>query len=178
LVDQTLRLLSDLRKEPDPLAIARTLSKFFDFLNDGASMLIQPLWPPAYPHAADLRLFHVMPFRPQWAHDVTNIVRYTCKDAGVQYIRGDEVDEPNVIRSIWDEIARSTHVLVDLTGFNANVALELGIAHTLGRKTLMVGQGNTVDHLFPSIRKMRVYNYDVKQLEQTIGSAVKTFLSS
>jgi hypothetical protein len=66
---------------------------------------------------------------------------------------------PNVIRSIWEEIACATHVVVDLTGFNANVALELGIAHTLGRPCLLVGQDATVKHLFPMIAKQRFFSY-------------------
>ena len=73
------------------------------------------------------------------------------------------MNEPNVIRSIWEEINRATHVLVDLTGFNANVALELGIAHTIGRPDLTVGQGNTVKRLFPTIAKRRFYPYKSAQ---------------
>jgi len=119
-----------------------------------------------------------MPFRPKWADAVANATREICEGNGVMYIRGDEVKEPNVIRSIWEEIARATHVLVDLTGFNANVALELGIAHTLGRKVLMVGQEKTVDLLFPSIQKLRVQPYTMSRLEQTFGIAVRNFVSS
>jgi len=175
-VDQTLRMLAELRKAPDSLAITRTLVKFFDYLNDGETMLIRPHWSPVYPDENNLRLFHVMPFRPKWADEVAAITRQISESAGVIYVRGDEVKEPNVIRSIWEEIARATHVLVDLTGFNANVALELGIAHTLGRKVLMVGQEKTVDLLFPSIQKLRVQSYDKKRLEETLGKEVREFL--
>lgn len=177
-VDQTLRMLAELLKAPDPLAITRTLVKFFDYLNDGETMLIHPWWSPVYPDENNPRLFHVMPFRPTWADKVTAITRETSESAGITYVRGDEVDEPNVIRSIWEEIARATHVLVDLTGFNANVALELGIVHTLGKKVLMVGQDNTVNNLFPSVRKMRVKEYSVKQLKQTLGAAIGDFIVS
>ncbi len=58
----------------------------------------------------------------------------------VEYIRGDHVLDADIIRSIWDNLCQATHVLVDLTGLNANVALELGIAHTLGRNVLLVSQ--------------------------------------
>jgi hypothetical protein len=177
-VDQTLRWLADLRKSPDPLAITRTLVKLFDYLKDGETMLIRPWWSPVYPEENSPHLFHVMPFRPKWADKVTAITRETCEVAGLTYVRGDEVDEPNVIRSIWEEIAQATHVLVDLTGFNANVALELGIAHTLGKKVLMVGQDETIDHLFPSIRKLRVRVYSMKQLESSLGAAIKHFITS
>jgi hypothetical protein len=177
-VDQMLSGLAELRKAPDPLAITRTLVKLFDYLKDGETMLVHPWWSPVYPEENEPRLFHVMPFRPEWADEVTETTRKTCKTARVAYKRGDELDEPNVIRSIWEEIAWATHVLVDLTGFNANVALELGIAHTLGKKVLMVGQKNTVNSLFPSVRKLRVKEYSVKQLKQTLGAAIGDFIVS
>ena len=78
---------------------------------------------------------------------------------GVRYVRGDEAIDPNVIRSIWEELARATHVVADLTGFNANVALEMGIAHTLGRPCLLVGQHDTIRRLFPMIAKQRLHTY-------------------
>jgi hypothetical protein len=88
------------------------------------------------------------------------------------------VEEPNVIRSIWEEIARATHVVVDLTGFNANVALELGIAHTLGKKVLMVGHDDAVDNLFSSIRKLRVKKYSMKEPQRSLGDVIKDFFAS
>jgi hypothetical protein len=87
-------------------------------------------------------------------------VEAACATHGAAYVRGDRVSEPNVIRSIWEEINRATHVLVDLTGFNTNAALELGIAHTIGRPTMMVGQGDSVERLFPMIAKLRFYPYE------------------
>ena len=176
-VDQTIKVLTDLRNDRDPLAMTETLSKLADYLDDGQTMLIQPFWPPVYPAVNDRRLFHVMPFRPKWADRVTELVRNTCENAGVAYIRGDEVDNPDVIRSIWEEIARASHVLVDLTGFNANVALELGIADTLGKNTRMVGQGNTVDHLFPSIVKRRFFQYDLLDRAKSIRAQIEDFIA-
>jgi len=173
-LDQTLRLLAEQRKEPDPLTVNRTLAKFVDFLDDGTTILINPVWSPVYPKADHLGLFHVMPFRPEWADDAAMATRRTCEAMGVDYVRGDEVEDPNVIRSIWEEIARATHTVVDLTGFNANVALELGIVHTLGRTSLVVGQGDTVERLFPMIAKLRVHTY---QDPNDLGALVQDFLA-
>jgi hypothetical protein len=176
-VDQMLRMLTALRKEPDPLALTRSLVKLFDYFHDGKTMLIRPHWPAAYPNGNNPRLFHVMPFRPEWADEVTAMAREMSEAGGVTYIRGDEVDEPDVISSIWEEIGRATHVLVDLSGFNANVALELGIAHTLGKKVLMVAQEDSVDRLFLSVRRRRVYKYNMEQPKQTLGSVISRFVS-
>jgi hypothetical protein len=69
-------------------------------------------------------------------------------------------------------------VLVDLTGLNANVALELGMAHTLGKLVLMVGQDDTADRLFASVRKLRLQPYRASRLQQTLGRAVEAFLAA
>lgn len=172
-VDQTLRLLADQHKEPDPLTVTRTMTKLVDFLDDGTTVLIYPVWSPVYPKAGHQSLFHVMPFRPEWADAAAMVARETCKAMGIDYVRGDEVEDPNVIRSIWEQIAQATHILIDLTGFNANVALELGIAHTLGRTTFLVGQGDTVEGLFPMIAKRRFHSY---QNPENLGTLVREFL--
>jgi hypothetical protein len=172
-VDQTVKMLSDQRKDPDPVTVTRTLGKFVEFLDDGATMLMHPLWSPVYPKTDHPRLFHVMPFRPNWAEKVTASARHECENQGVEYVRGDEMEEPNVIRSIWEEIAQASHVLVDLTDFNANVALEMGIAHTLGRPSLLVGRKGTVEQLFPMIAKLRVHTY---RDTRSIGRLVREFL--
>jgi len=48
---------------------------------------------------------------------------------------------------------------VDITGSNANVALELGLVHALGRPYRLVAQGDPALHLFPSIAKVQVHGY-------------------
>lgn len=176
-VDQTLRLLGEQRKKPDPLAARRILGKLYDYLRDGKTLIVHPRWVPAYPAAGQTRLFHVMPYRPAWAREVTTFLRGVCDLAGAAYVRGDEMRQPDVILSIWDEIAQATHVLVDLTGLNANVALELGIANTLGRPVLMVGQDDTAERLFPSIEKRRLKPYRLAALETTLGSTLRAFLA-
>jgi hypothetical protein len=175
--DQMLRSLAQFDRTPDPLAVTRILEKLFDYLHDGATMLVHPRWLPAYPEDNERRLFHVMPYRPSWADAVTAVTRQACQQADVRYVRGDELADPNVIRSIWEEIARATHVLVDLTGGNANVALELGMAHVLGKNVLMLGQGDPQPHLFRSIEKRRVQSYDVDRLQTTLAAQVAAFLA-
>jgi len=77
-------------------------------------------------------------------------------------IRGDVADGQQIVESIWQEICRATHVTVDLSGFNPNVCLELGIANTLGRRTLLIGIDGTASdlkHALPSVAKWRCHTY-------------------
>lgn len=157
-VDQSLKELRRLQAEPDAVAATVTLRTLVGFLGADAPMLIHPVWPPAYPEPGKLRLFHVMPFRQEWSDAAAGSVEKACRNRKVQYVRGDRVADANVVRSIWQEINRASHVLADLTGFNANVALELGIAHALGRPALTVAQGADFQP-FPAIAKLRFHLY-------------------
>lgn len=171
-VDQTLKELRRLQTEPDAVAATATLKTLVGFLGAGAPMLIHPVWPPAYPEPGKLRLFHVMPFRQAWSDAAAGSVEKACRERRVQYVRGDRVADANVIRSIWQEINQASHVLADLTGFNANVALELGIAHALGRPVLTAVQGPDFKP-FPAIAKLRFHLYKSPEspgLEQLVES--------
>jgi len=73
------------------------------------------------------------------------------------------------MHSIWEEICLANIILVDLTDFNANVTLELGIAYALGKNVLLVGQSGTEKQLFPHVEKLRVKIYNnFNQLEMLI----------
>jgi nucleoside 2-deoxyribosyltransferase len=173
-INQVLQLLEEQKKRPDPVNIYHGIKRFLDFLKDGSTYIIHPIWPPEYPDECEFSLFHVMPYYPDWAKDAMAAVQETCDNHGIKYIRGDQVEDPNIIRSIWTEIAKASHVLIDITGFSPNVALELGIAHTLGKKSLIVAHPNTEKQLFPMIAKQRVSIYkDNKELKDIIQNFLK-----
>jgi hypothetical protein len=100
----------------------------------------------------------VTAFGPTWANSTRRIVEEACGPQ-IEYIRGDGVLAPDILRSIWDEICSATHIVVDLTGLNANVTLELGIAHTLGRNVLLISQDPQVERYFRAIAKQRIHPY-------------------
>jgi len=175
-VNETLKEIDRLCAAPDLTALTAALKALVQFLGNEGPMLLHPIWPPVYQEPGRRTLFHVMPFGPPWGDAVAGRVEQVCKRARVRYVRGDRVEEPNVIRSIWDEINRASHVLVDLTGFNANVALELGIAHTVGRPCRMVGQGDTVERLFPMIAKDRFHPYHAAVASQ-LDALVEEFVA-
>jgi hypothetical protein len=160
-VRPTLEMLK--KASRDPIQGRTLLENIIGFAGPESPILLRPSWPGSYPAADGRRCFHVMPFGQGWSNKVMSLAASVCKEHKVEYRRGDKVADPRIIRSIWDEICQASHVLVDLSGFNANVALELGMAHTLGRNTLIMAQGETVEELFNSVAKVRVYPYDVSE---------------
>lgn len=158
-MQQTLKLLKSSEDDFDPLFSDNVLRKLVNFADDGKTCLIHPVYPPAYPAQISNRVFHITPFGPLWAAKTTSYIQKACTSKNAKYIRGDEAGGANVIQSIWNEIARASHIIADLTDLNANVALEIGIAHTLGRRTLLTGQTEVIKKLFPMIAKLRVIPY-------------------
>jgi uncharacterized membrane protein YkvA (DUF1232 family) len=131
--------------------------------------VVRSAWHRSYPAPDSRRLFHVMPFRPEWADGVKSLVAAACARHHVTYARGDGARDQRVVRAIWDDLCTATHVLVDLTGMNSNVCLELGIAHALGQNTLVVGQPATVGELFPMLEKVRISRYsNPQELERCV----------
>ena len=75
-------------------------------------------------------------FNPVW-----ETLREAVSESGWRCQRADDIWENNaIIQDIVELIARSKVVVCDLTGKNANVFYEVGIAHTLGRKVVLITQ--------------------------------------
>ena len=176
--DRLVRLTLDMLKKAskDPIQGRTLLENIIGFAGPESPILLRPSWPGSYPAPDRRRCFHVMPFGQGWSNKVMGLAASVCKQYECEYRRGDKVVDARIIRSIWDEICQASHVLVDLTGFNANVALELGMAHALGRNTLIMAQGGTVEELFNSVAKVRVYSYDISN-EVGFNSVLDGFLS-
>ncbi len=145
----------------DPIKARYLITSTCGFLGADALQILLPAWPGQYPDASNRRCFHVTAFGPTWANTTRRLVGDAC-GSQIEYIRGDGVLAPDILRSIWDEICRATHVVVDLTGLNANVVLELGIAHTLGRNVLLISQDQQVERYFRAIAKHRIHPYTLR----------------
>jgi hypothetical protein len=142
----------------DPVQSRLLIASLFGFIGAEAPQIAFPTWPGSYPNPGQKRCFHVTAFGPPWAGATSQIVEQACGTA-VEYIRGDRVLAPDILRSIWDGICSATHIVVDLTGLNANVALELGIAHALGRNIMLISQDQQPKQHFRAISKQRIHHY-------------------
>lgn len=75
-------------------------------------------------------------FKPVW-----DALKATAVEGGWTCQRADDIWEDSVvINDVVSLIARSKVVICDLTGRNANVFYEAGIAHTLGREVILITQ--------------------------------------
>jgi hypothetical protein len=127
---------------------------------------IQPLLPPEDEATDGARTFLdtcfvMMPFGPWLDQYYRDIFMPAIKEAGMEPVRGDELfSTGSVIEQIWDQIRRAKVLLADLTGKNANVFYELGLAHA-ACKPVVFTTANLDDVPF-DLRHLRVVTYDIR----------------
>jgi hypothetical protein len=94
------------------------------------------------PAAPDL-IAVMMPFGAEFAH-VWETLKAAAEEGGWLCERADDIWEDSVlVNDIVGLIARSRVLICDLTGRNANVFYEPGIAHTLGREVILITQSDS-----------------------------------
>ncbi len=82
-----------------------------------------------------------MPFEKafDWVYD--DMIRPPFEDAGYDIVRADDItSQQNIIKSIVVGIHDADLIVADLSGLNANVFYELGIAHAKGKDVVLLSQ--------------------------------------
>ena len=99
----------------------------------------------------------MMPFGPVF-DDVYEALKAAVTDAGLRCARADDIwIATHIMDDIIGLLWRSTVVIADLTGKNANVFYETGIAHTLGREVIQITQ--SMDDVPFDLRSIRTVAY-------------------
>jgi hypothetical protein len=149
----------------DAVALNRSLQNIVGSLGAGGPALLFPAWPPptVLPATGPPRCFHVMPFSKDWSNATRGEVSETCRRQEWTYVRGDDSQVQRIVPAIWQEICLASSVVIDITGHNPNVALELGLVHALGRPYRVVVQDRDPRrHAFPSLAKVQLHAYRIE----------------
>jgi hypothetical protein len=105
--------------------------------------------------------FVMMPFGEWMDAYYREIYMPAIREAGMEPVRADELfSTGSVIEQIWEQISRAKVLLADLTGKNANVFYELGLAHA-ANKAVVFTTGVLEDVPF-DLRHLRVALYDIR----------------
>jgi hypothetical protein len=90
----------------------------------------------------DATAFVVMPFSEQWSKRVYRLMlRPGVEDAKLKCRKGDEIVRlDGLTANIWNAIAQAGVVIADVSVPNVNVFYEIGLAHALGKDTLIFKQ--------------------------------------
>jgi len=102
--------------------------------------------------------FVIMPFAANF-DDVFRLLIIPAL-AGYEVVRADSrLDERGILEKIMTGIEEADLVIADVTGTNPNVMYELGVAHALGKPTVMLAR--SADQLPFDIRAYQVHQYSM-----------------
>lgn len=122
------------------------------------------------------RCFIIMPYSQDWSEAVETIVRQTCESSGFEVSMAKEMKGQFVLHDIWQGITGSAIILADLTGANANVAYEVGLADAIGREVILICQDTNVPFNFLG-QRLIVYKNNVQgaiELREKLSEKLET----
>ncbi len=166
------------------IAVAHVDSEFQRVIKMTSLIQINPLFGPAS-YSVDERLaFVLMPFVEDLTRIYTSIIKPTVEATGLVCRRADDLKTNKaIIQDIWKAICEARVVIADLTDLNPNVMYELGIAHTVGKETILIYQrGRGKDPKYPfDLAHIRRIEYEDsatggKNLELDFSETLKSIL--
>src|SRR5579862_7687682 len=128
------------------------------------------------------KCFVLMPFKTELREVYTEVYVPVCEKNSLKCWRVDEISKPgSITKDIVEGILDADVIIADLTGKNANVFYELGIAHSTGNKTIMTAQ--STDDVPFDIASYRVIFYSqsiggCKDLTKKLDIAIKELLAA
>lgn len=120
--------------------------------------------------------FVLMPFEEKLKVIYIDHIKPTISALGLTCVRADDVfGTRQVVIDIWESINRAKVIVADLTGRNANVFYEVGLAHAVGKDVVLISQ--TMDDVPFDLKALRciVYEYTprgMKELEQKLKATI------
>ncbi len=126
--------------------------------------------------------FVIMPFQSKSDVVYEDVIVPAIQEAGLNALRGDEVfGAQRVMNDVWEEIREARIVLAELTGRNANVLYELGLAHAIGKLVIIIV--NSMKDVPFDVRDVRCIVYETshprwgEMLSQKIVKTIKSVLA-
>lgn len=142
---------------------------------------ISPQFGTPQPQKTGASVFVAMPFKEDMKAVFSDHIQKVTKALNLTCKRADDLFTANaIVQDVWSAIYHAELLIVDCTGRNPNVFYELGIAHTLGRKTILIAQ--SIDDIPTDIRHLRVIIYQytppgMSQFENELTETIKTELN-
>ncbi len=117
------------------------------------------------------QVFVLTPFNDNY-RGVYIKIKEVCSDLNLRCIRGDEEYIPNeIFPEIIKQIIKSRLIIANITGRNPNVMYELGVAHALGKPTIVVAQDFT-DIPFDLNNKRIIIYKNEDQLKRKLETSI------
>jgi len=108
--------------------------------------------------------FVIMPFRPEFDAVYRSLIKPVAEQFGLTVLRADEIYAPgSITEQIRAAVQQARLCIADVSDRNPNVLYEVGIAHTLGKPTVLITK--QIDDVPFDLRSIRFIIYDPNSLE-------------
>ena len=143
------------------------------------SMAVEPIF--GLPDKIDqLDVFVLMPFKEELVPVYEDHIKATCATLKLSVRRADDFfTAHSVVQDVWAAITSARLIVADCTDRNPNVFYEIGLAHAIGRPTVLLTQ-RAGDVPF-DLRHLRYISYQLtprgmKEFEATFKETVRNAL--
>jgi hypothetical protein len=141
-------------------------------------MAVAPIFGRPHQPQDKIDIFVLMPFNAKMKTVYTNHIKKLGEQLELTVWRADEIFSPRpFMEKVWEGICAAQLILADCTEKNANVFYEIGMAHTVGKKVVLITRS---DRDIPSDIKhfdYIPYIYDPEGVDAFIEK-LRTFLKS
>lgn len=115
------------------------------------------------------KCFVIMPFsetdstaEKKWTEIFEHTIKLAVEECGLGYeCKRYGLGRANIIKDILEDLNRAQVVIADLTDSNSNVLWELGVRHTLSRRTILIAQDKKF--LLSDLKDYPLITYKYKQ---------------
>jgi hypothetical protein len=146
------------------------------------SMTVEPLFGKPRALIEKLDVFVLMPFKADMLPVYEDHIKPTCTGMGLTVRRADDFfTAHSVVEDIWKAIVSARLIVADCTDRNPNVFYEIGLAHTIGKPTILLTQ-KSEDVPF-DLRHLRYIAYQLtprgmREFETKFKETVQNVLSA
>jgi len=173
------------QKDLEAIALAHVESEFQRMIKMTSLVQISPIFGPASYSVDDKLAFVLMPFEDDLTRIYREIIKPAVESMGLVCKRADEIrSNKAIVQDIWKAICEARVVIADITASNPNVMYELGIAHTVGKETIIIYQVGKRGHAklpFDLAHIRRIEYKDTaaggKKLERELCATLEVVLS-
>ena len=121
----------------------------------------------------DKYAFVIMPFADSLTSVYRELIQPALKSCGILSVRADEEAQGQIHSQMMHRIFESSIVIADITGKNANVFYELGVAHSCGKKTIVICDYEFINQVPFDIAPYRVFTYSSSLKENVKNDRLK-----
>ena len=181
VIDRMIEQDTDAIRRLKPHIRARVADPTREILSDNKKITVEPIF--GRPRASGQHFFDVfviMPFRDDLHEVFDKHINKVVGSLNLTVKRGDDFfSDAHIMNDVWSAINESFLLIADCTGQNANVFYELGIAHTIGKRCIIITQnGNDIPF---DIRQFRHIVYEnslsgMIEFEKQLKLAIKKIL--